>query len=157
VRKILISAAALALAFPLLSLCETDEVLTEEKILGYGAEWRQKYDDYQPPADMVDALKSRLGPDVSIEVYLGEWCADSRNSVPFFIKTLKLTAGQAAVRYIGLPRKANKEIKFFVEKPPIDRVPTFVVYRSGQEIGRIVENPRVGIIEDLMEILFKEE
>jgi len=28
-------------------------------------------------------------------------------------------------------------------------VPTFVVYRNGREIGRIVENPKVGMLEDL--------
>jgi len=34
-------------------------------------------------------------------------------------------------------------------------VPTFIFYRGGGEIGRIVENPKAGMIEDFMEIVFR--
>jgi hypothetical protein len=155
-REVLLVAASVVLVLPLRSFGGGEEELTRDKILATSQEWQQKYDEYQPPADMVDALKTRLGADVRIDVYLGIWCPDSRNNVPPFIKTLDLAAGQAAVRYIGVPRKASKDLKYFVEEFQIERVPTFIIYRAGKEIGRIVENPKTGIIEDLMEIVFKE-
>jgi Thioredoxin len=155
-REALLVAASVFLVLPVWSFRGEEEELTKDKILATGHEWQQKYDEYQPPVDMVDALKTRLGADVRIDVYLGIWCPDSRNNVPPFIKTLDLAAGQAAVRYIGVPKKASKDLKYFVEEFQIERVPTFIVYRAGKEIGRIVENPKTGIIEDLMEIVFKE-
>jgi hypothetical protein len=155
-RQALMVAASVILALPLWASRGGEEELTRDKILATGQEWQQKYDEYRPPDDMVDALKARLGADVKIDVYLGIWCPDSRNNVPPFIKTVDLAAGQATVRYIGVPRKASKDIKYFVDEAQVERVPTFIVYRAGKEIGRIVENPKTGIIEDLMEIVFKE-
>jgi len=39
----------------------------------------------------------------------------------------------------------------------VERVPTFIFFRDGREIGRIVENPKTGMVEDFMEILFGEK
>jgi uncharacterized protein (DUF1015 family) len=35
----------------------------------------------------------------------------------------------------------------------IEKVPTFIVYRNGEEIGRIIETPIKSMEEDLYEIL----
>jgi hypothetical protein len=35
----------------------------------------------------------------------------------------------------------------------VEKVPTFIFYRSDREIGRIVENPKTGLLEDTIEIL----
>ncbi len=134
---------------------QTAEEIGKDLILGTGLDWRDKYDRYDPAADMVDALKQKLGAGIKIDVYLGLWCPDSRNNVPPFIKILDSAGSAASVRYFSLPRKANKETQYFVSELKIDRVPTFIVYMEGKEIGRIVENPKVGMIEDLMEILFQ--
>jgi len=41
-----------------------------------------------------------------------------------------------------------------VEELKVERVPTFIFYRAGTEIGRIVENPTRGILEDFLAIVF---
>ncbi len=132
------------------------EEISRKKILEAGPEWRENYDKYEPAADMVDALKSKMGPDIRIDVYLGLWCKDSKNNVPPFLKIIDQIGTAAQVRYFNLPKKEDKEKKYFVEDLKIDRVPTFIAYRGGKEIGRIVENPQSGMIEDLMEIFFRE-
>ena len=157
-RRILTTSAAVAaLLAPLVEISgQTAQDVTRDTILAAGREWQEKHDQYQPEADMVEALKARAGSDMRIDVYLGLWCKDSRNNVPLFIKILDRLGGSVPVRYISVTRKANKEIKYFVEDLKIDRVPTFVFYRGGKEIGRIIENPKAGMLEDLMEIVFKE-
>jgi hypothetical protein len=130
-------------------------VITREEILATGQEWREKYDRYEPEADMLDALKAKLGADTKIDVYLGLWCPDSRNHVPPFVKIMDRLRTGIAVRYFNLPKKKDKDAKYFVEELKVERVPTFILYRNGTEIGRIVENPKIGMIEDLMEIVFK--
>jgi hypothetical protein len=34
-------------------------------------------------------------------------------------------------------------------------VPAYIFRREGEEIGRIVENPKTGRLEDMMDIFFK--
>jgi hypothetical protein len=61
--------------------------IPKDKILATQG-WQDKYDKYDPPADVVDALKTKIGADMKIDVYLGLWCPDSRNHVPPFLKIL---------------------------------------------------------------------
>jgi hypothetical protein len=130
------------------------EQVTVDKILATGPEWQEKFEKFQPESDMIEALKSKLDTGTKIDVYLGLWCKDSRNNVPLFIKIMKLAGGSSTVRYFDLAKKENKETPFFVEELQVDKVPTFIVFRNGAEIGRITENPKVGMLEDLMEIVF---
>ncbi len=106
---------------------------------------------------MLEAVKSRLGPGIRIDVYLGLWCPDSLTNVPPFIKIVDKLGTGVTVRYFSLPKKADKEIKYFVEEAKVERVPTFIFYRGDKEIGRIVENPKAGMLEDFMDILFMGE
>ncbi|HYK91121.1 MAG TPA: thioredoxin family protein [Acidobacteriota bacterium] len=129
--------------------------ITREMILATGLEWQEKYDKYEPEADIVDALKAKIAADLKIDVYLGLWCPDSRNNVPLFIKILDRIGTSAPVRYFNVPKKANKDVMYFVEDLKVDRVPTFIFYRDGMEIGRIVEKPKTGMIEDFAEIILK--
>lgn len=153
----LVSAVA-AFLFPLFSAGgQTAEEITKEKILAAGQDWQQKYDQYQPAPDMLEAVKSKLGAGLRVDVYLGLWCSDSINNVPPFIKIVDSLGTGVTVRYFALPRKADKAIKYFVEDLNVERLPTFIFYRSDKEIGRIEENPKAGMLEDLMDIVFMEE
>ncbi len=148
--------AAVVFALPLLSPAgQASEEITKEKILAAAPEWQEKYDKYQPVAEIVDAMKAKLGPDMRIDVYLALWCPDSRNNVPVFIKILDRAGTAVPVRYFNLARKAKKDVKYYVEELKVERVPTFIFYRDGKEIGRIVENPKAGMIEDLAEIVLR--
>jgi hypothetical protein len=134
---------------------QAGEEVTRDKILAAGPAWQEIYDKYEPPSDMVDALKSKMSPGMKIDVYLGLWCPDSRNNVPPFIKILDRLGAEVTVRYVNVPRKASREIKYYVDEFQVTRVPTFILYRDGAEIGRIVENPKMGMMEDIMEIVWK--
>jgi hypothetical protein len=131
------------------------EELTKEKILAAGQAWQDKYDNFQPPADMVEALKSKFGNDLRIDVYLGLWCPDSRNNVPLFLKLLDRLETIVPVKYYDVPRKTSRDVKYYVEEFKVEKVPSFIFYRYGKEIGRIVENPKAGMVEDTFDILFK--
>jgi hypothetical protein len=37
----------------------------------------------------------------------------------------------------------------------VEKVPTFSFYQDGKVIRRIIENPKSGLIEDIMDIVFK--
>jgi hypothetical protein len=127
--------------------------ISREKVLSAGPEWQAKYDGYQPDLSQMDALKLKLGEELKVDIYLGLWCSDSKNNVPPFIKILDAAGILVPVRFFNVQRKPVKTIQFFSEKFQVERVPTFIFYRGDTEIGRIVENPKTGLIEDMVAIL----
>jgi hypothetical protein len=128
--------------------------ITRDKVLS-NSEWKEKYDAYNPAVDQISALKEKLGGNLKIDIYLGLWCSDSRNNVPPFIKMLDAAGNPVPVRFFNVQRKPVKTIRYFVDKLQVERVPTFIFYRGDQEIGRIVENPKAGLGEDMLAILSK--
>jgi len=89
---------------------------------------------------------------VTVEVYFGTWCDDSRFWVPAFIGLLDKTNLADKITLIAVPRtKKTDETKKLEEI--IERVPTFVFWRNGKEIGRIVETPEEYLVNDIILIL----
>jgi hypothetical protein len=129
--------------------------INRSKVLSAGPEWQQNYDNYNPAAGQITALNEKLGENLRIDIYLGLWCSDSLNNVPAFLKILDLTGTTVPVRLFSVHRKPVKTIQYFVDTFQVERVPTFIFYRGDREIGRIVENPKAGLINDMIEILSK--
>ena len=155
-NRLSMETAAAAVLIPLfLAGGELTAEVTKEKILAAGAEWQENYDKFEPEKNMVEGLKTKLGDEIKIDVYLGLWCSDSRENLPPFMKILDRAGTRAAIRYFNLPRKAEPEKKYYVEDLKVEKVPTFIFYRNGAEIGRIVESPKAGMLEDMMDILFR--
>lgn len=154
--RFLIVMMGIGLLFPFAVIGrQAPEELTKEKILAAGKEWQDKYDKFLPPTEIVEAMKGRFGGDMKIDVYLGLWCPDSRNNVPLFLKLLDSVGTTVPVRYFGVPRKASRDVKYYVEEFNVEKVPSFIFYRGGKEIGRIIENPKVGMLEDTFEVVSK--
>ncbi len=146
----------LLLLLPLICVGEVpNKEISREQILSASQGWKENYDGFQPKPGQIDALKSKLGNDLKIDVYLGLWCPDSRRNVPPFLKILDEIKVPIPVRYVSVERKPSKAIRYFVDSVQVERVPTFIFRRGEKEIGRIVENPRVGLVEDMIAILSK--
>jgi len=152
----IVAAAVIALLIPSgAATAQSAEEIGRDKILSSAPAWQANYDKYAPNADMVEALKTRFGSGMKVVVYLGLWCPDSRNNVPPFLKILDQVGTGVPVQYFNVPRKASRDVKFYVEEMNVEKVPTFIIYRDGKEIGRIIENPKAGMLEDLMDIVLK--
>jgi hypothetical protein len=129
---------------------EKDKILKDE-------EWKKVYDEFTPDDSLIEALASKSGENLKIDVYLGLWCSDSKHNVPPFLKIIEKINkfnNNLTVNYFIVERKPTRETKYFVEDLKIERVPTFIFYRDQKEIGRIIENPKKSLIEDFMEIIF---
>ena len=107
------------------------------------------YDAYSPNPEIIKKLrKHKKG--LSIIIVLATWCPDSREHVPHFYKILDKT---------GIPEKSIKVIcvdgykeceGVDLDKYDIQKVPTFIFYRNGEETGRIIESPEISLEEDLL-------
>jgi hypothetical protein len=144
------------LVLPLVVLAEVPvKQIAREVILSESPEWQAKYDEFKPDPDLIKKVKAKIGSDLRIDVYLGLWCSDSRNNVPPFLKSLDELGMPVKVRYFGVYRKPTKTIKYYVDNFQVERVPTFIFYNGDTEIGRIIENPKTGLLEDMLEIVSK--
>jgi hypothetical protein len=58
------------------------------------------------------------------------------------------------VGFYEVERKATADQKYYVEEMMVEKVPTFIFFANGFEMGRIVENPKNSILQDMMIIVF---
>ena len=130
------------------------EKITRDQILGAGDDWKRNYAEYEIDEEVLDKIKKALDEGLKIDVYLGLWCKDSVNNVPKFIKIIDaLEAKDLTVNYFTVERSDKQDTQYFVSDLKVERVPTFIFYRDGSEIGRIIENPVKSMIEDFLDIL----
>jgi hypothetical protein len=114
--------------------------ISKDQILAADPEWQENYDRYNLSSEQIDILKSKLSADLKIDV-------------PPFLKILDSTGIPVSVRYFSVHRKPTPSIRYFADKVQVERVPTYIFYKKDREIGRIVENPRKSLIDDMLEIL----
>jgi hypothetical protein len=154
-KRIFVPVSALVfLALPCL-FGQSPEEVTKEEMLAT-PQWQEKYDQTAPSQEMLDIIKTRL-EGVKVDVVLGLWCPDSRNNVPQFLKIADALGTSLPVHYFDVPRKPNSDVKYYYEEWKVERVPTFIFYRDGKEIGRIIENPKIGMLEDILDLIMAEK
>ncbi|OSZ77683.1 hypothetical protein CAP36_15060 [Chitinophagaceae bacterium IBVUCB2] len=118
------------------------------------------YNAYQPDTKITSGIKKSNSKDISIEIFLGTWCGDSKREVPRFMKLLrdasfttsqvKLIGGSSDSLYKQGPEQEEAGKGIF-------RVPVFIVYKNGVELGRINEFPVTSLEKDLQTILTGED
>ncbi|MCB4806904.1 thioredoxin family protein [Tamlana sp. 62-3] len=110
----------------------------------FGTWFNKNYNDYIVNKDLVKQLKDSLDA-YHIKVFLGTWCGDSKREVPRFYKVLeraKFPENQLQVFAVNNTEDAYKQSPNHDEKGlNIHRVPTFIFYKNGKEVNRIVEFP----------------
>lgn len=123
-----------------------EEILSGED----GSLFRAEYESYKPDVDLL--LKTDF-EGTEAKVVLGTWCGDSRREVPRFMKIAE-----------SLPQKIYSVTYYLVDREKycpdpavqalkVPYVPTFIFFRQGREIGRIVETPEKSLEEDMRHIL----
>lgn len=113
--------------------------------------FKKNYHAYSPN---VKTLTSYDLSDITIRIFMGTWCHDSKREVPRFYKIMdELNLGESQITIVGLTKKKTGYFKDYSDFG-ITNTPTFIFYRHGKEIGRIIEKPK-GSFEDHMEKVIK--
>jgi len=115
------------------------------------------YNEYIPNSTIVTQLENQDYKDISIEVFFGTWCGDSKREVPRFQKLmheLKFPDKKIKLIAVGGSDSLYKQSPAHEETGKgIFRVPTFIIYKKGIEINRINEFPVLSLERDLLSIL----
>ena len=111
------------------------------------------YEIYKVNEELAKTINDN-SKDISIKVIFGSWCGDSKINVPAFQKIVDVSDfNTSKVKYIAVNRKKEGG-SVDISELNVKYVPTFIFYRNNKEIGRIVEYPKSGTIEqDWVEIV----
>ena len=126
--------------------------LTRAEILAQLLPYQERFDACTPDEA---ALKDFPALPAELEVYavFGSWCDDSLEQAPKLMKLLdRLHVPESSVHWIAVNR-SKQDPDGLTAGMGIERVPTFLFFQSGREIGRIVETPQLSLEKDLARIL----
>ena len=116
--------------------------------------YEPEYNNYELNKSALDSIKEKLS-DAKIKIVFGTWCSDSRREVPRFMKMLDtLNFNPDSLKMICVDRSKKAE-GTEVGNLNILFVPTFILYKNDEELGRIIEEPKATLEEDLKTILYK--
>jgi len=107
----------------------------------------KEYDSYQVNQETVKEIKRKLKR-YRIEIFMGSWCEDSQREYPRLMKILDEAKFPEARMVTYAVNESKKSFYGEEEGKDIRFVPTIIFYRGGQEVGRIVESPVSGSLEE---------
>lgn len=133
--------------------CTTDSLTRTP----FGEWFNPGYENYTPIATQLSLLQKEQLGNTRIRIFFGSWCGDSKRELPRFLKLLSaISFPPEKIELIAVGGNDS-----LVKQSPgheeaglgIFRVPTFIMYRNGTEIGRINEFPVHSLERDLYDIL----
>ncbi|WP_284245200.1 thioredoxin family protein [Thalassotalea insulae] len=89
--------------------------------------------------------------DITIDVFFGTWCHDSQREVPQLLKLLSYNPN-ISISLVALDYHKSEPLGL-AEANNIQFTPTFIVYRHGREMGRIIERANSSIVKDINQML----
>ncbi|WP_192823444.1 thioredoxin family protein [Rufibacter sp. LB8] len=104
----------------------------------YSTWFHPTYLRYKPNEKLMEELVPLL-EGVTIKAFIGSWCLDSQRELPRLFKILDA----ARIPYSRMEMTSLREDKSALNNEDktysITAVPTFILYKDGKEVGRIVE------------------
>ena len=103
--------------------------------------------------DAAQALVA-VPPGADVTIFFATWCGDSKRELSRFWRALDEVGGEVGFSYrlIGVSRDKAEPLAL-IAGSDLRYVPTFIVRRDGQEVGRIVESSPHGLEVDLLSLL----
>lgn len=114
------------------------------------------YDSYKVDEETMKSVTPLLN-DTNITVFMGSWCEDSHHDVPHLYKILDAAGfDESKLRVISLSEEKTSP-EGYENDFDILQVPTIILYKNGEELGRIVEYPIQSLEKDMLAILSGED
>lgn len=143
----------------------TTQLPAEEMIVGSFAESNLKennyatwylpeYNEYIVETKKLNDVKGAIN-DFEIGTFMGTWCGDSKREVPRLYKILEAVDYPThKMKMYGVNRQKKSANGEEIGKN-ISHVPTIIFYKDGKEVGRIVESPVTGYLEEDIAMIVK--
>lgn len=111
------------------------DLQSSRDLTAYDALYQQRAQAYRPDSLALRDLR-QVSERATVTVYFGSWCSHCQQKVPYILR-LQEELAETPVRfqYYGLPRGFGNHPK--AQELNLRWVPTAVVTRDGEEIGRV--------------------
>lgn len=107
----------------------------------------ENYEAYDANEAMIKDLSKKLKRH-KIEVFIGTWDDESKLRYPQFMKVLDLAKFPESRMLTYAVNKSKKSFYSEERGKNLEHLPTFIFYKGGKEVGRIVESPVSGSFEE---------
>ena len=111
-----------------------------------------RYAEYETDKAVIGQLSDALNG-YTIKGFMGTWCGDSKRETPRFYKVLEESGFNLDKFELITVNRSKRTPDNLQEGFNIIRVPTFIFYKDGKEVGRYVEYPRETLEKDILKIV----
>jgi thiol-disulfide isomerase/thioredoxin len=118
----------------------------------YNSWFIKNFENYKLDETTIKELKESL-KGIEIKGFMGTWCGDSKRETPRFYKILEAADFNFKNLNLVTVNRSKKTPDNLQEGYNIIRVPTFIFYKDGKEIGRYVEYARESLEKDMLTIV----
>ncbi|EDP95552.1 thioredoxin family protein [Kordia algicida OT-1] len=134
---------------PILTGVQTRTAISK---IPYDSWFGPNYSTYPVDKEVAFLVKPLL-KDVKVKLFMGTWCEDSQREVPQFFRIIDvIKASEENIEIITVDE--DKMTPEHLEDGfDITNVPTFIFYKDGKELNRIVESPVESLEKDMFTIL----
>ena len=122
----------------------------------YRSWYKKNHSAYSPNKSSIEALEKTLNG-VQVKAFMGTWCHDSQREVPRLYKILESSNFDLSNLNLVALSPAKNTPGGLENGLNIQRTPTFIFFKQGVEIGRIVETPRDSLENDILKIVRGQE
>lgn len=107
------------------------------------------YDAYHPDLNLLRPLFA-IKSQISVLIFGGSWCDDTKTLLPIFYTVADaISIDSSSIRLIGVDRD-KKSADGSEKGMDVQKVPCFIFYNEGKEIGRIIESVHKSMEEDMV-------
>jgi hypothetical protein len=125
---------------------------TEESQILKLSWFSEGYESYHPDTLYIQKL-TEVRDNYTFILFAGSWCADTRNLLPKFLKTIDAAGiphDRITMYFLDTRKKSSERLE---RKYKIRAIPVFIILKGNQETGRIVEHVDMPIEKKLAEIM----
>lgn len=118
--------------------------------------YNENYDSYVVNDSIAALIKNSIG-DIKIKTFMGTWCEDSQRETPNFIKILKHIDFDFDNHKLITVNSEKTTPQEFEKGLNLTNVPTFIFYKDGKELNRIVEYPLESLEQDMLKVITNQD
>ncbi len=120
-------------------------------------EWFDKgYESYELQWDVLSNSKKYLNENLKIVVIFGTWCDDTQEQLPRFMKVMDNIGYTPDMLELIAVDRTKSAGTIDISSYNVKQIPTFIFFKNGKELGRIIESPRSTMEKEIISILKKQ-
>ncbi|TNJ30719.1 Thioredoxin [Giardia muris] len=109
--------------------------------------------DWYEPSEEAIAKINAAGP-LEMIIFHGPWCKDCQYMIPVFNRIQQFIKNDAITMTVAeVAKETRKDPNGLCEKYGVSKVPSWVILKNGNEVGRIIENFKESFDEDVAAML----